>query len=260
MHVILFLCLLATPTVQFDDSIAKVKSIFNKDYFETLEYLLSSAKREILICMFQFAYYEDKKESYSNKIVDLLLDKAKQGVKIRIILEGGENFLGRGFKESHQKLVRTLNHKNIQIKFDKRGTTTHAKFAIIDEKSTILGSTNWTYYGLHENNESNVLIESEKIAKKFKNYFEYLWQTTDAQGVSYFDKEIKVFKGQVETVEKKISKKGNPYTIIYLTNGTRVYIRGHANVKQKDIIKIEGKETTFRGKRQIEAYKIEILK
>ncbi|MEO0246405.1 MAG: phospholipase D-like domain-containing protein [candidate division WOR-3 bacterium] len=260
MHLILLLFILVTPVVQFDDSLAKVKTIFNEEYYETLESLLLGAKKEILIGMFQFTFYEDKRESYSNKLVDLLLDKAKQGVKIRIILEGGENFLGRSFRESHQKLARILNHKNIQIKFDKKGMTTHAKFVVVDDAKVILGSTNWTYYGLHENNESNVLIESERIAKKFKNYFDSLWQTADTKGVSYFDREIKVFRGQVATVEKKMSKKGNPYTIIYLTNGVRVYIRGHVSVKQRDIIKIEGKETTFRGKRQIEAYKVEILK
>ncbi|MGB9823619.1 MAG: phospholipase D-like domain-containing protein [Candidatus Hydrothermia bacterium] len=260
MKALIFTLLLVTPSISYDDSTAKVLTVFNTEYYPTLENLISSAQKEILICMFQFTFYEDKKESYSNKIVSLLLNKAEKGVKVRIILEGGENFLGRDFRASQREVANKLRHKNINVKFDKNNQTTHAKFVVIDDRWVLLGSTNWTYYGLQENNESNVLIESEKIARRFRRYFETLWEKSGVAGTSYLDREIGFYTGVVKSVEKKISKKGNPYTIIYLSSGTRVFIRGHYNVFPGQRIKIEGRITSFRGKEQIEAFRIELLK
>jgi phosphatidylserine/phosphatidylglycerophosphate/cardiolipin synthase-like enzyme len=251
---------LLTAPLSYDDSTARVLAVFNTEYYPTLENLISSAQKEILICMFQFTFYEDKKESYSNKIVNLLLNKAEKGVKVRIILEGGENFLGRGFGTSQRAVANRLRHKNIHVKFDKTNQTTHAKFIVIDDRWVLLGSTNWTYYGLQENNESNVLVESGKMAKRFRLYFETLWEKSGNAGTSYLDREIGFYTGVVKSVDKKISKKGNPYTIIYLSSGTRVFIRGHYNVLPGQRVKIEGRITSFRGKEQIEAFRIEILK
>ncbi len=241
---------------------AKLKPVFNENYFPTAENLIINAKKEIFLCMFQFSYYKDKPESYSNKLAEKLIEKAKQGVKIKILLESGEPFLGNDFYNSVQEISKILKHKNIEIKYDPRRKTTHAKFLVVDSKFVLLGSTNWTYYGLQENNESNVLIESQEVAETFKEYFNNLWNqgSKSSEAPSFRDKEIINKTGIAKVVEKKISKKGNPYTIIYLEDGMRVYIRGHQNIPQGAMIKIEGKLTTFRGKEQIEAYRVEVLK
>ena len=42
---------------------------------------------------------------------------------------------------------------------------------IVDGKLTLVGSTNWTYYALTNNNEASVLIRSKEVAKAFVDYF-----------------------------------------------------------------------------------------
>jgi len=38
-------------------------------------------------------------------------------------------------------------------------------------RSTIVGSTNWTYYALEENNETSVVIKSDEINMAYRKYF-----------------------------------------------------------------------------------------
>jgi phosphatidylserine/phosphatidylglycerophosphate/cardiolipin synthase-like enzyme len=42
---------------------------------------------------------------------------------------------------------------------------------VADGESTLLGSTNWTYYALTNNNEVSVLIRSKEVAKELVDYF-----------------------------------------------------------------------------------------
>jgi len=258
--VFLLVFALQLPNIAFDDENAKVRAVFNTEYDTLLESLLLQAQKEIVICMFQFNQDEKDAASFTNKIVELLKEKAKKGTKIRIILEGGEDFLGPGFSSEHKRVSDALRVRNIEIKFDPKNKTTHAKFVVIDCKYILVGSTNWTTHGLQRNNESNVLIESEEVAKRFLSYFDSLWNKSGQTILSYSDKTIQIFYGTVRSVDRKISKKGRPYTIIYLTNGTRVFIRGHHDVFPGNRVEIEGRITTFRGKEQIEAYKIQVVK
>jgi len=68
-----------------------------------------------------------------------------------------------------------LKDRGINIIYDSRSVTTHSKLVIIDGRIVILGSTNFSYYGLEKNNEANVLIESEKISEQYEAYFNDLW-------------------------------------------------------------------------------------
>ena len=42
---------------------------------------------------------------------------------------------------------------------------------VVDGQLTLLGSTNWTYYALTNNNEVSVLIRSKELAKAIIDYF-----------------------------------------------------------------------------------------
>ena len=55
--------------------------------------------------------------------------------------------------------------------YDSPSKTTHTKVMIIDEQLTLLGSTNWTYSALTDNNEVSVLIRSKEVAKDLGDYF-----------------------------------------------------------------------------------------
>jgi phosphatidylserine/phosphatidylglycerophosphate/cardiolipin synthase-like enzyme len=46
----------------------------------------------------------------------------------------------------------------------------HCKLIIIDGKTVIVGSTNWSYYAIDKNREASVVIRDERIARIFEEY------------------------------------------------------------------------------------------
>jgi phosphatidylserine/phosphatidylglycerophosphate/cardiolipin synthase-like enzyme len=57
---------------------------------------------------------------------------------------------------------------------DSLQVTTHAKVMIVDSDFVVIGSTNWSYHALHENNESAAIIESAALNEHYARYIEDL--------------------------------------------------------------------------------------
>ena len=108
-------------------------------------------------------------------LLDDLIEASKRGVDVKVMLEGGEEFLGENFTEAQTKTKEYLEEGGVKVKFDGEGVTTHAKLIVIDERVVILGSTNWNYYSLDRNNEASVLIKSNEAGIYYEDYFEKLW-------------------------------------------------------------------------------------
>ena len=55
--------------------------------------------------------------------------------------------------------------------YDSPSKTTHTKLMVVDGKLSLLGSTNWTFYALTDNNEASVLVRSKEVARALMDYF-----------------------------------------------------------------------------------------
>jgi phosphatidylserine/phosphatidylglycerophosphate/cardiolipin synthase-like enzyme len=64
-----------------------------------------------------------------------------------------------------------LSDGGVKVIYDSLSKTNHAKWMVVDGESTLLGSTNWTYYALTNNHEVSVLIQSKEVAKELIDYF-----------------------------------------------------------------------------------------
>lgn len=58
------------------------------------------------------------------------------------------------------------------------GDKLHHKFGVVDDHTVIFGSQNWTISGNHSNDETLMVIRSERIAREFKREFYRLIDTT----------------------------------------------------------------------------------
>ena len=144
----------------------QIAPLTDRDYFTTVNSLLSSANRSIHMIMFDLRYYPEYPESPGNYLLSSLSEAASRGVDVRVITD---EYL------TEKPLVNMLREKGVNIKFDSKDVTTHAKLIIIDSKFVIIGSTNWSYHSLEKNHEANVLIHSPSLAEEFERYFEKLW-------------------------------------------------------------------------------------
>jgi len=80
--------------------------------------------------------------------------------------------LGSGSKYSQ---FNRLKDFGVEVKKDKNKKNMHHKVFIIDGKTVITGSMNPTGSGNYRNDENLLIIHNEKVADKFLEEFEMLW-------------------------------------------------------------------------------------
>ena len=123
-----------------------------------MEYLnMAGASIDVCVAWFTIPELRDK-----------LLEKAKDGVKVRVIIyKDGVN---------HAKGVDLtgLNHKEYR---SERGGIMHDKFCVIDNVHTICGSYNWTRNAEEKNDEDAAFhFEDYKFASEYTKRFNQMWE------------------------------------------------------------------------------------
>lgn len=153
-----------------------VQLVTDAQYAEVAKRLIKEAKISIQVMMFEMGYYEEHKNTPSNLLIRELIEAKKRGVKVEVILEVREGEDRTTKRNRHTGKI--LSDGGVKVIFDSMSKTTHAKTMIVDEKLTLLGSTNWTYYALTNNHEVAVLIRSKEVAKELAEYFKQVKQSS----------------------------------------------------------------------------------
>lgn len=150
---------------------ADVTDISNSKYFPALLNAIRTAQKSVYCCLYYISYFPDQ-HAKVEQILTALIDASKRGVKVEVILDQGYESGEEG--DMTGKNVRAysfLKQSGIPVFYDDNKTITHAKYFIIDEKTTILGSFNLSESSLSLNRESGVLIQSPEIAQSFMNQY-----------------------------------------------------------------------------------------
>ncbi len=145
---------------------ARIMPIFNNGFFPVVHRALQNANRSIHIIAFELKYYARYPESKTNILVEDIIEARRRGVDVRIIVD-------QYSKENNA--FGLLRDEGVDIVYDSESVTTHAKTVIVDSRVVILGSTNFSYYGLEKNNEVDVFIDSGEIAVFYEAYFMEIW-------------------------------------------------------------------------------------
>lgn len=150
-------------------SINDLKLVLNEQYFQFAKEMIKNAKSSIYIMMFEIGYYERYPNTPSNLLINELIKAKRRGVKIEVILEMREGKDRTSERNRHTGSI--LSKSGINVIFDSPFKTTHAKWMVVDDELCLIGSTNWTFYALTNNNEVSVLFRSNKVAKGLIDYF-----------------------------------------------------------------------------------------
>jgi phosphatidylserine/phosphatidylglycerophosphate/cardiolipin synthase-like enzyme len=169
--IVFFLFLLSTLYVPLSISspVEELRLVTNEQYFQVAKDLIKGAKHSLRVMMYEMTYYKNRASSPTNVLIRELIDARKRGVKVEVVLEMKEGE-DRTTKNNRQS-GKILSEGGVEVIYDSPSKTTHTKVLIIDEQLVLLGSTNWTYSALSENNEVSVLIRSKEIAKELTSYF-----------------------------------------------------------------------------------------
>ena len=107
----------------------------------------------------------------SRDIAQALVQASENNVRVRIVLDQGQEI------ESASKSGYLIKH-GIEVRYHLGFGLMHNKFAIIDGKSLITGSFNWTLTAEERNEENLLIITDEGTIEKYKERFDYLWNTS----------------------------------------------------------------------------------
>lgn len=146
-----------------------VQLVLNDQYFQVARKMIQEAKHSIQVMMFEMGYYDEHPNTPSNLLIKELISAKKRGVKVEVILEVKEGEDRTTERNRHTGEI--LSEAGVDVIYDSLSKTTHAKLMVVDGRLSLLGSTNWTYYALTNNNETSVLVRSKEVAKAFGDYF-----------------------------------------------------------------------------------------
>ena len=138
--------------------------LVNENYFNMTYDTIENAESSIDIVLYEFKWYETNNSVV--KLRELLVKKAEQGIKVRLILDQSQ-WMG-AVTELSKENKRTgdyLKSYGIEVKYDSLKQTTHDKLLIIDDSMIILGSHNWGSSALTKNNEASVMIKDKNISE-----------------------------------------------------------------------------------------------
>lgn len=147
---------------------------------------IAEAKETLDIAMYYFT---------SAELANALVETMNKGVKVRVYLD--EDQETAGYSKS-----RFLINNGIPVRFESGRGLMHNKFCVIDGKTIITGSYNWTQKAEQENDENLVILRNPDVAKIYQRRFKEYWGQ-DRQG-----KEIKKAGSQKD---KQKTKAGEPY-------------------------------------------------
>lgn len=157
--------LFATSTQESFYFLPKEKDKALKNLYKKID----TANASIFISIYSFTHKDIAKK---------LKNAAKRGVKIEIIFDNKSTKK----KQGKSMLFYLAKYKNITI-YKLKGKLSknknyhgimHMKMAVIDNKTVIFGSANWTYSAFSNNYELLYIKQDYAIAKKFKKHFEVL--------------------------------------------------------------------------------------
>lgn len=130
-----------------------------QDCLTQIKWQLDNAQHSIDICVFTIT---------DNRIGSSILDAHKRGVKVRIISDN-DKALDKGND------IQQFINADMLVRLDKTDNHMHHKFAVIDGKTLINGSFNWTRSATDYNHENIVVHNNVQLCKTFAQCFEKLW-------------------------------------------------------------------------------------
>ena len=155
----------------------------NRDYFPVVHQLFQEAQQSIQVMMFSARYYTEKPRfagdiehvpgtpwSNTNVLLADLVNARERGVDVLVILDSSN--WNESNTELNQDFARLMAEEGVAVFMDDPAVTTHCKLIVVDDQLTVVGSTNWSYYALDQNNETSVLIHSPEINRDYREYFQ----------------------------------------------------------------------------------------
>jgi len=132
---------------------------------------IDQAKKELLIAVYAFT---------SDELANAVAQAKKRGVAVQVIIDqefDSRNEKSKGKFFQLQKIpVRRSSGLKAQAA-DRENGLMHQKFAVIDRRTLLTGSYNWTYSADNMNDENLLMFRNAgPLAEEYRKVFLQLWE------------------------------------------------------------------------------------
>ncbi|OYD13996.1 hypothetical protein CH333_09305 [candidate division WOR-3 bacterium JGI_Cruoil_03_44_89] len=162
--IVLFVALLAILAgckEEANEPLQEIAAILDSGYYTLVKSLIDSARTSVELMMFLVS---DTTDNFGEPggLLAAISDAYSRGVNVRILLHS----IGDIINES---AVQFFENREIPLRIADKYS--HTKLLIIDGKTVVLGSHNWTTSAFGSNYEASVIIRDEATAYDYRNYF-----------------------------------------------------------------------------------------
>ena len=137
------------------------------DALRAIVHNIDTSKKNIKLSIYSFTH---------KQIAKKIKNAAKRGVKVEIIFDKHQNrkknkFAMLGYLAKYKNITIYKLHGKLS-KNKKYHGIMHIKMALIDDKTVIFGSANWTKSAFSTNYETLFITQNYAIGKKYSKFFE----------------------------------------------------------------------------------------
>jgi phosphatidylserine/phosphatidylglycerophosphate/cardiolipin synthase-like enzyme len=152
----------------------KVSILDDSDYFYFIREMLPKVEKRIYIVMF-LMHFEEKEEGSTLELLKELVEKKKNGVEVKVILDRADEKDEYGANIVNKNAFDFLVKNGIPVLPDKGDSKTHTKLMLIDDEHVIIGNHNWTSGSFFRYDDKSVYVCSKELSQTFSQYFDDLW-------------------------------------------------------------------------------------
>lgn len=130
---------------------------------DTIERLIQAAAVSVDAALYRFN---------NPRLARALEDAARRGIRVRLVLD-------RNKYEENRATQELLSDARLPFRLlygrQGRGSKMHHKFAILDGRTALIGSYNWTMESEEQNYECLLILREPEQLKSYAQEFEALW-------------------------------------------------------------------------------------
>lgn len=164
---------LSAPAIELVES-TPVNSLYEQSTIANTEpvwlAMINEAKQSIMIGSF---FMDTQPHSSMETIIAALNAAAERGVQVNIILD-------QSMQQQSLRATRELSAKNITIHYidfkSVAGGVMHAKYMIVDNHDSFVGSQNFGWKAISQNHELGIRIDNPTLANNLLQLFKLDWQ------------------------------------------------------------------------------------
>jgi len=216
----------------------RITPIMKRDVDPAYIAFIESAKKSIDIDLFSFK---------APKMKDILLRKAREGVKIRVVTNLGGRLPSQ--KEQNKKILNELRNSGVDVKLypaiKSFNQFNHSKMVIVDGKASAVGTRNWGYSFGNDDDFDILFFMTGDTVDEARTIFERDWKLSGGkpEKVEHADRSpnVRIIGNEplrndiTREIKKSIkeAKKSIDVSIYWLTD--KLVLKQLKNAKERDV-------------------------